>query len=311
MNTEILKKQRQAWVRHQAEINEKKRDYTLSELKSKNYPLDLETLPKPFICEFCKTEVDPIGLVILGTIIWRQNQYCKCDQGLEKYKADAAERERIAAEEEARKRQDEINKLAKRILSESGIKNRFMSRTFDSFICNTPSREKAYNDAKYYAENFEKIFIKDGTGLYLEGTFGTGKTHLAVAIALHLINQGVNVICKTSIDLLMDIKAAFKYEGGEEDETERYKRCTLLVIDDLGKEQCTEWSLPKLYEIINDRYEKCKPTIVTTNYSHNELCRRLVPKGGDNITTGALVSRLKECAILVSMVWHDWRDGNK
>jgi DNA replication protein DnaC len=182
-----------------------------------------------------------------------------------------------------------------------------MSRTFDNFILDTPQREKAYADAKYYADNYTDNFSRDGTGLYIEGTFGTGKTHLAVAIALCLIRQGVKVICKASIDLLMDIKAAFKYEGGEEEETARYKRCALLVIDDLGKEQCTDWSLPKLYEIVNDRYEKCKPTIVTTNYSHDELVRRLVPKGGDTITAGALVSRLKESAIVLNMVWDDWR----
>jgi DNA replication protein DnaC len=285
-------------------------EYTLSELKERDFPIDPDTTPPPFVCEFCQSEIDPCAIVLAGLVFWKM-PYCGCEKGLEKYQERIAQQEREAAEEEARKRQAELDDRARRILSNSGINSRFLSRTFDSFQRDTPKREKAYTDALYYANHFEKTYSKDGTGLYIEGTFGTGKTHLAVAIALYLIRHGVNVICKTSIDMLMDIKAAFRYEGGEEEKTARYKHCALLVIDDLGKEQCTDWSLPKLYEIINDRYEKCKPTIITTNYSHDELTRRLVPKGGDSMTAGALVSRLKESAIVMSMVWSDYREGGK
>jgi DNA replication protein DnaC len=105
----------------------------------------------------------------------------------------------------------------------------------------------------------------------------------------------------------MDIKAAFKYEDGEEVETARLQNCELLVIDDLGKEQCTKWSVAKLYEILNDRYENNKPVIITTNYSQDELTRRLTPDGGDSKTAGSMVSRLKETAIIMPMVWEDWR----
>jgi DNA replication protein DnaC len=278
-------------------------EYTLSELKEQNYPLNLSTTPPPFVCEFCQSEIDPCAIVLFGHVFWK-NPHCGCERGLEKY-------QKQIAEEEARKRQEALDERARRILSNSGINNRFLSRTFDSFRRDTPEREKAYTDALYYADQFEKKFSKDGTGLYVEGTFGTGKTHLSVAIALYLIRRGVSVICKTSIDMLMDIKTAFRYDGGEEEKTARYKNCALLVIDDLGKEQCTDWSLPKLYEIINDRYEKCKPTIITTNYSHDELIRRLVSKDGDSITAGALVSRLKESAIVMNMVWSDYREGRK
>jgi DNA replication protein DnaC len=310
-----LQQRRLSWAERQKEIDKANAEalrtqFTLTELRERNYPLDTSTVPEPFVCEFCGKVTEPEAMICLSLLFWKP-LHCDCEPGLEKRRAEEAEWERQAAEEEARKKQAELDERVRRILGDSGIKTRFMSRTFENFTRDTPQRNEAYINARGYADNYADRFAKDGTGLYLEGTFGTGKTHLAVAIALHLIRQGVGVICKTSIDLLMDIKAAFRYEGGEEEETAKYKRCPLLVIDDLGKEQCTEWSLPKLYEIINDRYEKCKPTVVTTNYSHDDLVRRLVPRGGDNVTAGALVSRLKESAIIMPMVWNDWREGGK
>lgn len=307
-----LRAQKRLWAEQQARAAqqkgaEEKTEFTLSELKGRNYPLDPTRTPSPIVCEFCGKETDPTAIVFGGLALWKPT-YCDCKDGIAKHQADVDEQERKAVEAEARKQQAELDERVREILIDSGIKKRFMSRTFDSFLRDTPQREKAYADAKYYADNFADSFSRDGTGIYLEGTFGTGKTHLAVAIALCLIRQGVNVICKTSIDLLMDIKAMFRYDDGEEVETARYKRCALLVIDDLGKEQCTDWSLAKLYEIINDRYEKCKPTVITTNYSHDELIRRLVPKGGDSKTAGALVSRMKESAIVIDMIWDDWRE---
>ncbi|MBU5454833.1 ATP-binding protein [Caproiciproducens sp. MSJ-32] len=48
----------------------------------------------------------------------------------------------------------------------------------------------------------------------------------------------------------------------------------LLVIDDLGTEQGTEWSLSKIYTILDSRYRKKLPTIVTSNYSLGQLKER-------------------------------------
>ena len=86
-----------------------------------------------------------------------------------------------------------------------------------------------------------------------------------------------------------------------------YKAVDLLIIDDLGKERCSEWSMSTLYSILNDRYEDMKPTIVTTNYNTDDLVEALTPKGADNTKIGAIVSRLKETSTVMSMVWEDIR----
>lgn len=137
-------------------------------------------------------------------------------------------------------------------------------------------------DCQRYADNFAYHRAR-GDGLYIEGTNGTGKTHLAAAIALQLIGEGIPVICKTSSDLLMDIKKAFdRPEVRESEVLDVYKKVELLIIDDLGKEQCSDWSMSTLYSILNDRYEDMRPTIVTTNYNAESLIGALTPKGFDN-----------------------------
>ena len=127
---------------------------------------------------------------------------------------------------------------------------------------------------------------------------------------MQLIGCGVPVVCKTSGDLLADIKEAF--DSGDATEYEilkAYKTVDLLIVDDLGKEQCTEWSVSTLYSILNDRYEDMKPTIITTNYNADELVRALTPKGGDCTKARAIISRLREVSTVITMAWADYRAG--
>lgn len=158
-----------------------------------------------------------------------------------------------------------------------------------------------------YIKNFREYFTQ-GKGLYLEGPCGTGKTHLAIAIALAIINTGVPVICKTSIDILGDIKRCYERnsEVTEEEVLEAYKTVDLLIIDDLGKEQVTEWSVPVLYSILNERYEALLPTIITTNYNTTALAEKLSAKG-DAETATAIISRFVESSKRVTMSWADYR----
>ena len=145
-------------------------------------------------------------------------------------------------------------------------------------------------------------------GLFITGPKGTGKTHLAAAIANQLMQQGTPVICMTMIDLLERIKRTYEQNrqyGGEISEgnvLDTYKRVQLLIIDDMGKEPATEWAVSKIYAIINARYEAYMPTIITTNYTDAELVRRLTPKdSGDPTTADATIDRLREmCAAIVT-----------
>lgn len=276
---------------------------------------DALLVPEPETCEFCGKKLDYIAVLnhAKRTYDWEVERWseiplrCDCGQAKEKWGAlDAEEARKVDAE---RKRQEEADRKAgvECRLAQSGIKKRFLSRTFANFQTDTAERARAYRLAKDYADNFAAR-AANGEGLYIEGTFGTGKTHLAAAIAIHLMEQGHEVVFKTADDLLQDIKATFGENEREGKKVlDRVKRCELLVIDDIGKEQATDWSTAQFNSIINDRYESMKPMIITTNFNENDLITVESPKGVGSHRIMAILSRLHEMCRLITMSWQDWR----
>lgn len=280
---------------------------TPDEARERGYAYKMQP-PEPRTCRFCGRTVQAQGIVLGGVVYyWRQNSRCTCDQA----KAYWQEYDRKQAEEAAQKKDADRNRAMQdkidRLIGKSGIKKRFQQRTFPNFKTDTPGRRYSYRIAKEYADNFA-YHRSRGDGLYIEGTNGTGKTHLAAAIALQLIGEGIPVICKTSSDMLMDIKRAFESKEIKESEIfDIYKKVELLIIDDLGKEQCSDWSMSTLYSILNDRYEDMRPTIVTTNYNVDELIEALTPRGSDDTKIVAIISRLRETSTVITMAWADAR----
>lgn len=268
-------------------------------------------VPKPEHCKYCGATLYHEAIVFGGKAVLFNTMpvRCTCPQAVAFWqRRDAADAKKRADEAEAEERAKKQRRI-ERMLGRSGIKKRFMQRTFENFKRDTPERSRCYTAAKDYADSFPAHAAK-GEGLYIEGTNGTGKTHLAAAITLQLIEQGYPVVCKTSIDLLADIKRGFESgEATEYDVLRAYKDVDLLIVDDLGKEQCTDWSVSTLYGILNDRYEDMKPTIITTNYNTDDLIKAMTPRGMDDTKIRAIVSRLHETNAVITMAWDDARGG--
>lgn len=282
--------------------------YTSKEVMELGIPSD-EPIPEPKTCKYCGKTLYHECIVIAGkALVWwlNQPQRCDCAKAVEFWKRWDAKQEELRKAQAIAEEQEQKRQKIEAILGRSGIKKRYLSRSFENFIVNDVNR-KAYEIAKSYVDNWQENKDK-GEGLYFEGTCGTGKTHLAVAIAMKLINQGVPVICKTSIDLLASIKQSYERDStvNEEDIIEAYNTVDLLVIDDLGKERATEWSVPILYRIINDRYENMLPTVITTNYNTDDLIDKL-NASNDNEKAEAIISRFKGSASCVTMAWEDYR----
>ena len=129
--------------------------------------------------------------------------------------------------------------------------------------------ERNLKIAKAFADNF----ARRSDNLLLIGTTGTGKTHLSTAIAKEVIAQGFDVLYDSVQNIVNDFEKD-KFKSGynpTESVSEKYNECDLLIIDDLGAEFITQFSISTLYNLINTRQNKGLSTIISTNLSATEL----------------------------------------
>ncbi len=119
--------------------------------------------------------------------------------------------------------------------------------------------------------------------LVLLGANGTGKTHLAAAIASHRVEAGDRVAFATVPDLLDELRATFDPESGERFDTVfgRLRDVDLLILDDLGAHQSSGWAQEKLYQLLNYRHLGRCPTVVTSDLELTKLEPRIASRLGD------------------------------
>lgn len=170
-------------------------------------------------------------------------------------------------------RAEAAKRRAERI-ERSGIPPVFREASLD--LCEEPVRAYASGDL--------------GNGLLLQGDFGSGKSYAACAVMLSKIDSTTARFVLMD-DLLRECKASFNGLESEDAVIGRYANSGVLCIDDLGKERLTEWSLPILFSIVNRRWERGKPTIITTNYRGIDLLHCMTVNG-DVTTAKAIISRM-------------------
>ena len=123
--------------------------------------------------------------------------------------------------------------------------------------------------------------LDQGRGLWLMGDTGTGKTTLAMLVSKEALKRDHTVAIYSMPKLLARIRSTFDAEAGEEsyvDFFERLCEVELLHLDDLGAEKQTDWVLEQLYALVNERYERQKSIVVTTNLTQQELETQIGPR---------------------------------
>lgn len=131
------------------------------------------------------------------------------------------------------------------------------------------SLEWAFNHARQYASSLNGWLL-------LQGGYGSGKTHLAAAIANFAVSMGVPTLFLTVPDLLDTLR--FAYDSADttfEERFEQIRNAELLVLDDFGTQNATGWAQEKLFQIINYRYINKLPLVVTTNLALDEIEARV------------------------------------
>lgn len=206
-------------------------------------------------------------------------------------------KQRIAWKEEERirteKRAKEIAEHPELILRKIGIGKRHLPCSFDNYQGGDKVKSICMDT------------VKNPCDITLSGPAGTGKTHLAVAIIRELVrNQTIeqrelilddnlesNALFITVPDLLLQIRQVFneRSDKTEEDIVRRYARVDYLLLDDLGAEKTTEWSITTLYTIIDQRYRQERPTIVTTNLSIEQIGSQISERIASRLSSGKVI----------------------
>lgn len=146
---------------------------------------------------------------------------------------------------------------------------------------------KLMRTAKRYADNFGDM-LKEGKGLLLFGDVDGGKTFAAACIVNELIDRGYPCMI-TSLGRIVN-KLRGMYEGRQE-YIDSLNAFDLLVLDDMGTEGDSQYVSEIVYQVVNNRYNAGKPTIVTTNISAQEL------KNPPDLRRAQLYSRMYEMMI--------------
>ncbi len=155
-------------------------------------------------------------------------------------------------------------------------KQSFESFSLDYYSSNVKFHEIMRRNVEYlksYADSFDE---RSSQSILMMGGTGLGKTHLSSAVARRVIEKGKDVFYTGAIDLFSQFETQrFKTYSNEPNEIiERYFESDLLIIDDLGTEMVNQFSVSTLYNLVNDRLSRRKPTMISTNLSKDEIQKK-------------------------------------
>ena len=194
---------------------------------------------------------------------------------------------------------EEVSGNIETLLIHSGVPKRFLGAKLSDFKANI------------------KFDLDSGDGFYITGPRGTGKTHMAVGLLRHyLLHKKPEIVIPDEpvagippaiigesnskfipvTELLLRIRTTFNERNGSESEMDiisEYSGCPVLVLDDLGVEKTSEWSMQTLYTLVDRRYRDEMKTIITSNMTLDELAERVDDRIASRIAGMCKVQVLK------------------
>ena len=207
---------------------------------------------------------------------------CSC----EKKERDAYDREQ--------KRQEEM-RVVEGLRKLSLMDDKLSQARLESFT-ETDDNARLLKIVRNYIVNFEKMY-EDNQGLLLWGPVGTGKSYAAAVIANELLDRRTSVVMTSFIKILKEV-GTFDDDNGK---IEKMNQSKLLIIDDLGAERGTDYSLERVYDIIDSRYRSNKPIILTTNLTMEQM------KNCEDIRYNRIYDRIFEMCYPVKVSGLSWR----
>lgn len=197
-----------------------------------------------------------------------------------------------AVQAQERRKKEKIRQLFD---DNSLINKDLQNASFENYNPASENLQAGLEIATRYVEIFN---VDKPKNLLFTGNYGTGKSHLSVAMTKELMNRGYTCLFISMPKLLTKIKTTYnkKSEQTESDVMKYVEDVDLLVLDDIGAERDNEWAISKLFEILDGRLGK--HTIFTSNYNQDDLKSRI---GDRNY------SRIMHNTHEVKMIGEDYR----
>ena len=163
---------------------------------------------------------------------------------------------------------------------------RFDNFSLDYYASNQKFYERMKSNVELLKEYVEIFSPSTSKSILMVGGTGLGKTHLSSAVAGGVIEKGFDVFYTGAIDLVSSFEVErFKSYSNEPNEIiERSFESDLLIIDDLGTEIINQFSVSTIFNLVNDRLSRKKPTIISTNLSIEDIQKKYT----DRITSRLL-----------------------
>lgn len=147
-----------------------------------------------------------------------------------------------------------------------------------------------------YVDIFDKM-VSESQGLLMWGGVGTGKSYAAACIANSLMEKGIPVVMTSFVKLLEVIQST----GQETAILSNLNSAKLVIFDDLGTERGTDYTLEKVYNIVDSRYRKKLPMILTTNLTLQDM------KGEEDVRYKRIYDRIFEMCYPLQFTGPSWR----
>ncbi|WP_458250531.1 ATP-binding protein [Geobacter anodireducens] len=197
--------------------------------------------------------------------------------------------------------QDEVNTSA--FFDRLQVGHRYRDIGWDDFREVNAGAREAKNTCRTFADNFPAI-IGEGTNLVLHGGVGTGKTMLASLVVRTVAEFGFSALHTKAVKLFRRVKETYGPASTEKtsDAIAAFVSPDLLVIDELGVQRYSEDEALILNELIDDRHDFGRPTILVTNLGLDELKALLGPRVYSRIFSGNSKA--------VHFWWYDFRTGD-
>lgn len=184
----------------------------------------------------------------------------------------SAEHKLAAEREQALKEAADRQAAWQRKIGEAGIPERFKNRTLATYKATNAGQKRALAFMTEYAQEFSLV-SETGRSAILCGQPGTGKTHLAIGVALHVMATGKLAAFTTVQRMIRRIKDAWRKDSVES-ESEVINLLVypdLLIIDEIGVQFGSEFEKNFMFDLLNERYEKRRPTILLSNLTAAEV----------------------------------------